>query len=548
VAAGFLCAAIAFTLHRMNPPPAVAAGTPATEFASARALEHLRMIAQRPHPVGSAEHQAVFEYLVREVSRLHGPPEIQTAPGVSEGGAAGTPLQNILLRLEGSEPGGRALALIAHYDTVPSSPGASDDGSGVVTLLETLRALKAGPPLKNDVIFLFTDGEELGLLGAKAFVAEHAWAKDVGLALNFEARGSRGPAFMFETSESNGRLIAEFARAAPHPFSNSLMGVFYKMLGNDTDLSVFKRGGVAGLNFAYVGGGAHYHGPQDDIASIDERSVQHHGAYALSLARHFGALDLRNVEAPDVIHFDVLGHKVFSYPQAWNRPLTITLLLLAAGVFFLGLRTGRLSFPGLVRGALLFFLSLVCALIAAPLLWNLVKTLFRVPGAGRFSVYFLFSLMAVTVAVVLTTYVLAGRRMSVAGLGAGALLALTLLAAAANLALPGGSFLLTWPLLFSLIPLGASFLFKEPYDSSWWYLILLAACSLPGVVLFTQMLHNIFQGMGLSFLYILVGLEAVLLGLLVPFVRFASVPNKWAPPILFLAVGLALFGVGLSAA
>ena len=156
---GFVGGAIAFTLGFTNPPPAVGEGAPAADFSSSRALKHLSVIAQRPHPVGSAEHQVVFDYLVDELSRLHGPPEIQTSSDNSP------PLQNILVRLKGSNSGSKALMLTAHYDSVASSPGASDNGAGVVTLLETLRALKAGAPLKNDVIFFFTDGEELGVLG-----------------------------------------------------------------------------------------------------------------------------------------------------------------------------------------------------------------------------------------------------------------------------------------------------------------------------------------------------------------------------------------------
>jgi hypothetical protein len=549
LAAGFLCGAIALTLYLMNPPAAVGADAPAAEFSSARALEHLRVIAQRPHPVGSAEHRAVFDYIVREVSRLHGPPDVQTATAGNESAGAGAapPLQNIAVRLQGSEPGGRALMLAAHYDSVPGSPGASDDGSGVVTLLETLRALKAGPPLKNDVICLFTDGEELGLLGARAFVAEHPWAKDVGLALNFEARGSGGPVFMFETSRPNGVLVKEFSRAAPRPFTNSLMGEVYKLLGNDTDFTVFKRAGLAGLNFAYVGEAANYHSPRDDVSRIDERSVQHHGTYALALTRHFGNLDLRNMEAPDVVYFDVLGLKVFSYPQTWNRPLTVILLLLAAGVAALGLRAGRLSLAGVVRGAFLFILGVACALVVTTLLWDQVRTLPQVSAAGRNVVYFLWSLAALTVSLISATYILAGRRTRGDEQSVGALLALVPLAAAVNLALPGGGFLLTWPLIFSLFASAASFILKEPRASSLPYLVLLAVCALPGVVLFTQMLHNLSQGIGLSAPYVQVGLVGVLVGLLTPFIKFAYVPRRWAPPIFFFVVGLICFGVGLSA-
>src|SRR5207249_5261569 len=98
-------------------------------------------------------------------------------------------VQNIMARLPGREPGGSDVLLMAHYDGVEAGPAAADDGAGSAAILETLRALRAGPPLAHDVVALFTDGEEAGLLGAAAFVREHPWAKDVGIALNFEARG-----------------------------------------------------------------------------------------------------------------------------------------------------------------------------------------------------------------------------------------------------------------------------------------------------------------------------------------------------------------------
>src|SRR5207245_10866754 len=115
-----------------------------------------------------------------------------------------------------------AVALVAQYDSVAAGPGAGDDGAGVAALLETLRGLRAGPALQNDLIFLFTDGEEDGLLGASAFVAEHPWAKDAHVVINFEARGNSGASQLFETSAGNGRLIDFFAQAAPYPSGSSL--------------------------------------------------------------------------------------------------------------------------------------------------------------------------------------------------------------------------------------------------------------------------------------------------------------------------------------
>lgn len=76
--------------------------------------------------------------------------------------------------------GGKAVMLVAHYDSVATGPGAGDDAAGGASVPEVLRALKAGPPLRNDVVALFTDGEEAGLLGAWGFVGEHKLAREVG--------------------------------------------------------------------------------------------------------------------------------------------------------------------------------------------------------------------------------------------------------------------------------------------------------------------------------------------------------------------------------
>ena len=160
-------------------PRPVPATAPLTVFSSGRALQHIEAIAQKPHPTGSPANAAVRDYLVRELAALGLRPEVQkvTAARYASGElVAGTP-ENVVARLKGTATG-KAFMLAAHYDSVPTGPGASDDGAGVAAMLETARALKAGPPLKHDVIFLFTDGEEAGLLGARAFVDSHPWAKE----------------------------------------------------------------------------------------------------------------------------------------------------------------------------------------------------------------------------------------------------------------------------------------------------------------------------------------------------------------------------------
>ena len=183
---------------------------PPDEFSADRALIYLDVIAREPHPIGSSEHDRVRDFLVTQLTNRGVAPEIQRTTGVTPRYEVAGTVENIVARLKGTSGAADAVALVAHYDSVPAGPGAGDDGAGVAALLETLRVLRTGPPLRNDILFVITDGEEDGLLGASAFAAENPAAKDVRVAVNFEARGNAGASQMFETSAGNGRLARDF--------------------------------------------------------------------------------------------------------------------------------------------------------------------------------------------------------------------------------------------------------------------------------------------------------------------------------------------------
>jgi len=225
----------------------------AGSFSASHAYQYLQEIARAPHSMGTAEHERVGSYIVSTCNQLGLATTVQqTVAHVSRGHhlIAGN-VQNIIARLKGRHSG-KAVLIAAHYDSQPNAPGAGDDGAGVAAMLETARLLRSGPPPANDVIFLFTDGEEDGLLGAHAFVAESPLLKEVGIVLNFEGRGNCGISMMFETNTGNGWVINQFARAAAHPFANSLNYEVYRSLPNNTDYSIFKAAGVPGLNNAYI--------------------------------------------------------------------------------------------------------------------------------------------------------------------------------------------------------------------------------------------------------------------------------------------------------
>lgn len=542
---------IAFlSVYRHLPPAARPASAPLTEFSSGRALEHVRIIAQKPHPIGSQEHASVRDYLIEQLKGLGLSPEVQKSSiissrsGISFSGGA---VENIVARLEGTSDS-KAVMLAAHYDSVPTGPGASDDASGVAALLETARVLRQGPPLSNDVILLLTDGEEAGMLGASAFVKHHPWAKDVSLVMNFEARGNRGPVVMFETSDQNGWIISEFAESALHPVTNSLMYDVYKILPNDTDMTEFKKAGMSGFNFGYIYGAGHYHTLTDTADNIDSSSIQHQGAYALALTRHFGNLSLDNIKADDAVYFDVLGWSVLHYPKSWVKPLTAIVTLIFIAILVAGLRRKQLTVKGLVFGFLAFILTLALTLGMLFLMWWGIKTIHShyewIRGDIYNSTLYLVSFAALTIALLSLLYEVFSRKVALRDLWMGALCWWLILMIATGLLLPGASYLFMWPLLFSVVAsvFAYGFIGKEPGTMS--RFIALSISAIPGIVLFSPLIVLLFFGLSITAAPVVMSLLVLLLGLMIPHLLSISDSRRWLLPSLLGLVSICFLVAG----
>lgn len=315
---------------------------------AARLYADLAVISAAPRPAGSAAHAAVRAFLVEELRAAGFQVELQEAevrlPGVSP--ARSRRVINVVARHEGAaegiaeETGGRpggasTLLLVSHYDSVPESPGASDAGGGLVALLAAARVLGARAH-RNDVIVLFTDREEEGLHGARAFAADHPAWKEVGAVLNFEARGSRGPSAMFQTGPDSGVLLEALART-PHPVASSLAATVYAVLPNDTDLTVLPD--RPALNFAWFDGLSDYHQPTDDLAHLEPRSLAHHARYALDLGVALADADLTARPAPAVYFASPLGLVRYGIGVAW------AILLLATAGLVAGVRASWRAHP-----------------------------------------------------------------------------------------------------------------------------------------------------------------------------------------------------------
>ena len=342
-----LLAVGAGVLVGLSTPAPRPADAPEGEFSAGRAFRNVEVIAAEPHVAGSAANDRVREHLVGTLRGLGLQTEVQDAvapeAGQLSGAAGGATLarvRNVVARLPGTDPTGKVF-LVSHYDSVQTGPGGNDDAAGTATILEVARALTTGPRLRNDIVFVLTDAEEACLCGAAGFAADHPLARDGGVVLNLEARGSTGPVIMFETSRNNAKLVEVFGKAAPHPVGTSFAVEIYRALPNDTDFTAFLDRKFVGLNSAYIDGGAIYHTPLDVPARVDRGSLQMHGDNALGLAREFGRTDLGDLSAGhDDTYFPVLGGLV-RYPGWLTLPLAVAALLAVGALGWLLRRRGR---------------------------------------------------------------------------------------------------------------------------------------------------------------------------------------------------------------
>ena len=379
-----LALVLGLVLLRLEPPRARGVDAPEDVFSAGRAVAVLgELLAEgQPHPVGSAANQLVRERIVAHLEALGYEVELQeTVTCRDRGGTRATcvPVKNVVTRLPG-QVDAPAVALVAHYDSVGGGPGAADDTSSVAEILEMARIFMVDGPQRNPIVFLFTDGEEVGLMGAKAFVEEHAWARDLGAVINLEARGSTGQSLMFETSQGNAWLIDAYAGSVPRPSANSLSYEIYQQLPNDTDLTMFKNAGIAGMNFSFIEEPQHYHTALDNLAELDPRSVQHQGESALAVARALAGTDLAELAESgpaegNATYLDILGLFTLWWPEGWTLPLSLgtALLLLAAAV--VAIRQRYLTVGGLLLGLLAALLCLVLAILLGMGLVTLIAAL-----------------------------------------------------------------------------------------------------------------------------------------------------------------------------
>ena len=517
------------------------------QFSAQRAMNHLKEFAIKPHPIGTKEHDRVRDYLMTALTNEGLTPQIQKTDSVYTkfGLILGGKIENIVARIPGKDSS-KAIMLVAHYDSATGGPGAADAGAGVASILETVRILSQTSALKNDVIILLSDGEESGLLGAQAFVEHHPWAKDVGLVLNFEARGNNGPVLMFETSEENGTLISEFIKAAPHPFAHSSIYTIYKLMPNDTDLTVFKNAGMNGLNFGFFADLHGYHTTHDNIEEISLNSIQHHGEYMLSLVQHFGNMNVVDLKEENKVFFNILGHKVATYSEQLVTPFMIFIVLGFVLSFVHGYKRKKLTIAGTSKGFLVFLLTIILAFIVGLGLWSLLSAIFSekswiMETDSVIGNYFLIGFVFILFSILSLGYQVASKKIHALDLTMGASLGWLLLLIAASFLLEGVSYVFAWPLLFGLIGINVLIVLKNEHSIKEY--VISVGFAIPAILIAVPVIYLIFMLLTLKAASVLLVLISLLGAFVIPVLSSLKIRFAYDVPATLFILGL-LFIIG----
>ena len=520
-----LAGAFSLAWLTFTPPSVLPKSAPLTSFSAARALDQLRPLVALPHPIGSAAHTQVRDNLLKTLGESGLEVQVQCEEVVIT--KSGSPfdaglVHNVIARLPGTD-GRHAILIAAHYDSVPTGPGAGDDGAALAAMLETARAVRTLPRLQNDLILLFTDGEEVGGLGAHAFVTRHPLAKKVAVALNFEARGTSGPALMFEASSENGWLVQHLAGCHGKPIANSATYEIYRAMPNETDFTHFREAGIAGMNFAFIDDYFWYHTARDDLTHLHPESVQHHGELMLGLIRRLGDEDLSTPRQQDAVYFNLTGGLFIYYPVRWSWVMADLSGAALSGICGIGLYHHRLRMRGIVLAPASFIgLWILAALV--------VRLALEVPYLLRPEYYamrqghpyqadiYMTGLVCLIAAIACLVGYWESRMLKLREVLVGHGIVLLLITVLCLLLAPGMTFLFQIPLTCTTLAL-LLLLTSDDDKLLYRHCLVLVVAVVPPVLIMVPMIRGMYVGLTLRMAWAVAPLCAMLFGLLLPLAR-----------------------------
>ncbi|KIL64017.1 hypothetical protein M378DRAFT_24781 [Amanita muscaria Koide BX008] len=321
-----------------------------------RAYADLHNITARPHPYHSHANDIVRKFLLSRINEIttgcayaHVKEDTNTTSFMKSGNEAVVfQASNILVKIDGYDDrfiksGG--VLFSAHYDSVSTAPGATDDGIAVASLLQFIEHLVKNQP-RRTAIFNINNGEEDGLYGAQAFV-RHPWAKMVDSFINLEGAGAGGPPILFRASSiepvrafSRGITTNSTTYRVRRPHGNVLSADAFNrgVIRSGTDYSVYVGDSehiLEGVDLAFYKHRSRYHTMLDSIPGVRGKAKE---ALWAMLENVWGAGGvLLNIESPKpetskmVVFFDLF--KSYFVVFELRSLQTFNLVLLFAGPF-----------------------------------------------------------------------------------------------------------------------------------------------------------------------------------------------------------------------
>lgn len=503
-----------------------------TAFSVGDALSHIERIAHEPRPIGTPGNQRGRDEIVAQLRALVLEPELQTSMAPDYFGIPGRRVEivNIVARIPGTAPT-TAVALMGHHDTVPGTLGANDDAGAVAIMLETARAILAGPPLRNDVILVFTDGEEPApRFGSSAFAAEHPWFDDIGFVINLEAIGSGGPSIVVEMNGSGGWMIDQYAQAVPYPVAFSFVTATTELIGgSNTDFATFRDAGIHGVDLAYLSGSSIYHTLADTPEHVSERSLHQQGANTLALTRHIGDLDFALARDDSRAVFFTIGRfLVVRYPTSWAL-----FIILLTGTVLIGVGWRQRGWLRLLRGVGTTLATVLLSVLAAIGLWTLIGGWRSNMGIAE-SYSYLAGFLVLTAGIGAVTAWLTRRRIGTGPDALGVVIVWWALGLLTAISVPGMSYLFAWPALAG----GLALLWQaSPVAGLWWKLACWALVSVTTLAVLVPAIDIFYQfaqprpGNPDSEILALIAIPVLLLALVVELLRvFRLRPAKRPSP------------------
>ncbi len=500
-------------------PAPVDASAPADQFSAGRAMADVRVLAREPHPTGTPANRAGIAHMERRLAALGFTTRRVITPLVGKpaerlakwGGDPSQPAISLVAIRPGGDAAVPAVALMAHHDSVWASPGAADDIAGVAAALEIARAIPQASQ-RRDLVLIFTDAEELGLVGARAIYRDNAdpIAARTGVLINLEARGGGGRAMMFQTGPQNGDLVRRLADVSPSASASSLAVTLYESLPNDTDFTPAKDRGIAGLNFAFIGDAWGYHSPLMTPDRLDQGALQHLGDSALAITRDLVTAPALPARSENAVFASapVLGIIAYSPATGWGLLGAIAGLLVLAAVWrraewSLGgllMALGQAVLALIIAGVLMFGLNLLSGSVGGEY-YDRLAALPRLEVVAALAALAVLLFLAAAPAGNLWDRWLAWAALC----GTGALVA--------QIMLPGAGPVLAWPALLAAI---AAVLGARPGASGFAQVAPAALLAIPGLALGAELFHFAFLGIGAPLPYATVPLLIPVLALLAP--------------------------------